>query len=142
MKEDQFASLADAQFQKGDVFSDRCPSREVLNHVTSRWGVLVLMALLNGEKQRFSQLRKRILRISEKMLAQTLQSLEKDGFVLRTVYPVVPPHVEYELTSTGFEVANRVQGLAVWLEDNIHQIIEHQQDYEHKRAEKSMNSEK
>ncbi len=131
---DHLAQILHAGERKGDVFSDQCPSREVLNHVTSRWGVLVLMALLNGEKQRFSQLRKRILRISEKMLAQTLQALEKDGFVLRTVYPVVPPHVEYELTATGFEVANRVQVLAAWLEDNIDDIVANQQEYEKQRA--------
>ncbi len=131
---DHLAQILHAGERKGDVFSDQCPSREVLNHVTSRWGVLVLMALLNGEKQRFSQLRKRILRISEKMLAQTLQALEKDGFVLRTVYPVVPPHVEYELTATGFEVANRVQVLAAWLEDNIGDIVASQQEYEKQRT--------
>lgn len=131
---DHLAQILHAGERKGDVFSDQCPSREVLNHVTSRWGVLVLMALLNGEKQRFSQLRKRILRISEKMLAQTLQALEKDGFVLRTVYPVVPPHVEYELTAAGFEVANRVQVLAAWLEDNIGDIVANQQEYEKQRT--------
>ncbi len=131
---DHLTQILHAGERKGDVFSDQCPSREVLNHVTSRWGVLVLMALLNGEKQRFSQLRKRILRISEKMLAQTLQALEKDGFVLRTVYPVVPPHVEYELTATGFEVANRVQVLAAWLEDNIGDIVASQQEYEKQRT--------
>ncbi|SDI06729.1 transcriptional regulator, HxlR family [Vibrio xiamenensis] len=131
---DHLAQILHAGERKGDVFSDQCPSREVLNHVTSRWGVLVLMALLNGEKQRFSQLRKRILRISEKMLAQTLQALEKDGFVLRTVYPVVPPHVEYELTAAGFEVANRVQVLASWLEDNIGDIVASQQEYEKQRT--------
>lgn len=111
-------------FERGDVFSDKCPSRVVLNHVTSRWGVLVLVALKDGQVHRFSELRRAINGVSEKMLAQTLQTLEQDGFVLRTSYPVVPPHVEYSLTTLGFEVSERVAALVNWLEDNILLILE------------------
>ncbi|RCX08357.1 winged helix-turn-helix transcriptional regulator [Marinomonas foliarum] len=110
-------------FEKGDVFSDKCPSRDILKHVTSRWGVLVLFALKDGETQRFSELRRKIAGVSEKMLAQTLQALEQDGFVLRTSFPVVPPHVEYSLTELGLEVADRVANLADWIEDNISDIL-------------------
>lgn len=110
-------------FEKGDVFSDKCPSRDILKHVTSRWGVLVLFALKDGETQRFSELRRKILGVSEKMLAQTLQALETDGFVLRTSYPVVPPHVEYSLTELGLEVSVRVASLADWIEDNLTDIL-------------------
>ena len=106
------------------MFSDKCPSRAVLNHVTSRWGVLVLVALKDGQVHRFSELRRAINGVSEKMLAQTLQTLEQDGFVLRTSYPVVPPHVEYSLTTLGFEVSDRVAALVNWLEDNILLILE------------------
>ncbi|HRD33932.1 MAG TPA: helix-turn-helix domain-containing protein [Rhodocyclaceae bacterium] len=114
------------QFDRGDLFAERCPSREVLKHVTSRWGVLVLLALLN-DTRRFSELRRRIGGVSEKMLAQTLQWLERDGFVLRVSHPVVPPHVEYSLTPLGKEVGQRVVGLADWIELNLPRIVAAQQ---------------
>jgi DNA-binding HxlR family transcriptional regulator len=103
---------------RGDLFSERCPSREVLKHVTSRWGVLLLVAL-GGGTQRFSELRRRVGGISEKMLAQTLQWLEQDGFVQRISYPVVPPHVEYRLTPLGEEIGRKVGELADWIEGNM-----------------------
>ncbi len=109
---------------RGDLMAHACPSREVLKHVTSRWGVLVLMALELGPK-RFSQLRRRVGGVSERMLAQTLQALEGDGFVLRVAHPVVPPHVEYSLTPLGLEVAERVRGLADWIEVNLGRILAH-----------------
>jgi DNA-binding HxlR family transcriptional regulator len=114
-------SLAD-RMQRGDLFAEKCPSREVLKHVTSRWGVLLLVALLSGT-QRFSDLRRKVNGISEKMLAQTLQWLESDGFVERISYPVVPPHVEYTLTQSGTEIAKKVEALADWIELNLPEII-------------------
>src|SRR4030095_1339238 len=79
-----------------------CPSRGVLEHVTSRWGILVLAVLLDGTR-RFSELRRTIGGVSEKMLAQTLQTLERDGFVHREAHPVIPPRVDYSLTDLGAE---------------------------------------
>jgi DNA-binding HxlR family transcriptional regulator len=108
--------------QRGQLFAVECPSRQVLQNVTSRWGVLVLVALLEGT-YRFSDLRRKVGGVSEKMLAQTLQNLEADGFVLRTAYPVVPPHVEYSLTRMGMEVAHEVQSLADWIEGNLYRIL-------------------
>ncbi len=108
--------------RRGDVFSDRCPSREVLQHVTSRWGVLVLVALLEGT-HRFSDLRRKVAGVSERMLAQTLQWLEADGLVRRQAFPVVPPHVEYSLTGLGREAGARVQALADWIEGNLADIL-------------------
>jgi DNA-binding HxlR family transcriptional regulator len=107
---------------RGLVFSDQCPSRDVLRHVTSRWGVLTLVALLAGT-QRFSDLRRRIKGISEKMLAETLQAQEADGFVLRLAHPVVPPHVDYTLTPLGHEIAQRVEGMTDWIESNLPRIL-------------------
>ena len=107
---------------RGDLFAEACPSREILKHVTSRWGVLLLVALLAGT-HRFSDLRRKIGGVSEKMLAQTLQWLEADGFVLRVSYPVVPPHVEYSLTPLGNEVALRVRDLADWVEVKLPEIL-------------------
>ena len=110
---------------RGEVFSDQCPSREILKHVTNRWGGLVLVALLQG-MHRFSDLRRKLSGVSEKMLAQTLQTLEMDGFVLRVSYPVVPPHVEYSLTPLGAELAKQVELLVDWIEINLPRILEAQ----------------
>ena len=109
--------------RRGEVFAADCPSREVLQHVTSRWGVLLLVALLGGT-HRFSDLRRKVGGVSEKMLAQTLQWLESDGFVLRTSYPVVPPKVEYQLTATGVEVAQRVETLVDWIEEYLPRVLQ------------------
>lgn len=103
---------------RGDVLAVACPSREVLRRLTSRWGVLVLIALRAGP-MRFSALRRRIGGVSERMLAQTLQALEGDGMLLRHALPVVPPHVEYELTPLGVEAAERVRALADWVEESL-----------------------
>lgn len=111
------------KLQRGQLFSPDCPSRAVLQHVTSRWGVLVLVALLAGT-HRFSDLRRKVGGVSEKMLAQTLQWLESDGFVLRVSHPVVPPHVEYSLTPMGTEVARQVEGLVDWIEGNLYRIMD------------------
>jgi DNA-binding HxlR family transcriptional regulator len=111
-----------AIMQRGELFAVECPSRDVLKHVTSRWGVLVLVALLGGT-HRFSDLRRKVGGVSEKMLAQTLQWLEGDGFVLRTAFPVVPPHVEYSLTPLGLEVGQRVEALADWIEGNLPAVM-------------------
>jgi DNA-binding HxlR family transcriptional regulator len=96
------------RFRKGDLMSDACPSREVLKHLTSRWGVLALMALQDGT-YRFSELRRKIGGVS-------------DGMVDRIAYPVVPPHVEYRLTPLGQEGARRVQGLAEWIEESLPRV--------------------
>ena len=120
MREQPDRRLA-AAIARGDLFSEACPSRQVLKHVTSRWGVIVLAALSDGT-HRFSDLRRRVGGISEKMLAQTLQGLEVDGFVSRVSHPVVPPHVEYSLTPLGVEIAERVTALADWIEENLGRI--------------------
>ena len=101
-----------------DVWSPECPSRQVLRHLTSTWGVLVLIVLLKGE-HRFSALKRRVGGVSERMLAQTLQQLEGDGMVLRVAHPVVPPHVVYSLTDLGQGAALRVQALVGWLESAL-----------------------
>ncbi|MDF7660270.1 helix-turn-helix domain-containing protein [Erwiniaceae bacterium L1_54_6] len=111
------------KFSRGELLNVNCPSREVLKRITSRWSVLVLLAL-REETLRFSELRRRIGGVSERMLAQTLRYMEEDGFVARIAYDVVPPHVEYHLTSLGREVEGQVIGLADWLESNLHRILE------------------
>lgn len=110
------------QMRNGNLFAEQCPSRDVLKHVTSRWGVLILVALQGGT-HRFSDLRRKMGGVSEKMLAQTLQWLEADGFVNRKSYPVVPPHVEYSLTPMGRDVSEKVAALADWIEENLPQVM-------------------
>lgn len=106
------------------VFESGCPSRTVLDHVMSKWGLLVLLALGDGEPLRWSELRRRAEGVSEKMLAQTLRTLVADGLVLRDARPVVPPHVEYSLTPRGLELAALLTPLMVWVVDNAPAILE------------------
>ena len=110
------------QLRDGNLFAEQCPSRDVLKHLTSRWGVLVMVALRDGT-HRFSDLRRKMGGVSEKMLAQTLQWLEQDGFINRVAYPVVPPHVEYSLTPLGEEVSEKVAALADWIELNLPAVL-------------------
>jgi DNA-binding HxlR family transcriptional regulator len=125
-----------AKLHRGELMAVACPSREVLKHVTSRWGVLVLMALEGGTR-RFGELRRGIGGISERMLAQTLQWLTDDGLVRRVAHEVVPPHVEYSLTPLGREAAERVRGLADWIETNLPRIVQAQAVRESEGREKA-----
>lgn len=106
-----------------------CPSRVVLEHVTSRWGVLVLAALLE-RSYRFSELRREVGGVSEKMLSQTLRTLERDGFVDRDAKPVIPPRVDYTLTAMGREAAEQVWGLARWSERHLDAVDEARTAYD------------
>jgi DNA-binding HxlR family transcriptional regulator len=108
--------------RRGEVLATECPSREILKHVTSQWGVLVLVALMDGT-HRFSELRRKVGGVSEKMLAQTLQQLEQDGFVSRVAHPVVPPHVEYSLTPLGEGIGCQVEALTDWIEVHLVEIL-------------------
>lgn len=116
-----------------DVNAANCPSRPVLEHVTSRWGVLVLAVLLDGGVLRFSELRRAVGGVSEKMLAQTLQTLERDGFVHREAHPVIPPRVDYSLTPMGKEVAEQVWVLARWVERQLPEVMAAQERYDQDR---------
>ncbi len=114
-------TFAAAQDWPANVLAQNCPSRAILQHVTSRWGTLILIALAS-ETLRFATLRRRVQGISERMLAQTLQVLESDGLVHRHAHDVVPPHVDYRLTPLGLEVAARVIDLARWIEGNLDRL--------------------
>ncbi len=120
------ASRLGETMRRGEVLAPECPSREILKHVTSRWGVLALVALME-RTHRFSELRRRIGGVSEKMLAQTLQQLEQDGFIRRVSYPVVPPHVEYSLTPLGVGIGRQVEAMTDWIEINLPEILKAQQ---------------
>ena len=104
------------------VFPAGCPSRTVLDHITSKWGVLILLSLSEGE-QRWSELRRRAEGISEKMLAQTLKTLERDGLVRRIAHPVIPPRVDYSLTERGYELTELLVPLVTWAFNNADEMI-------------------
>ncbi|MWA12911.1 winged helix-turn-helix transcriptional regulator [Streptomyces sp. BA2] len=110
-----------------------CPQRLVLEHVTSRWGVLVLIAL-DERSYRFSELRRALGRVSEKMLTQTLQTLERDGLVHRDAKPVIPPRVDYSLTDLGREVGTQVRALAEWTERRLEDVQEARLAYDEARS--------
>jgi DNA-binding HxlR family transcriptional regulator len=105
------------------VLPAACPSRIVLNHVTGTWGVLVLVALSQSDL-RWGELRRTVQGISEKMLAQTLKTLERDGFVLRTAQPAIPPRVDYSLTARGRDLTEHLLPLMSWIADNADEILE------------------
>lgn len=116
MNENQTALL------RGNVLAEKCPSRIIMQHLTNRWGTFV-MIVLRGNTKRFSELRKEIEGISERMLAQTLQQLEQDGMVHRQDFQTVPPHVEYSLTTHGRQAADKLADLVDWLESNLEDIL-------------------
>ena len=111
-----------------DVISAGCPSRIVLEHVTSKWGLLLLIILSEGE-QRWSTLRRRADGISEKMLAQTLKMLERDGLVLRHAQATIPPRVDYSLTPRGYELSALLVPLAEWTVQNATDIVDSQRQF-------------
>jgi DNA-binding HxlR family transcriptional regulator len=112
-----------------DVFSRACPSRPVLEHVTGRWGSLVLAALREGPV-RFNDLRRRVDGVSQKVLAQTLQALERDGFVTRHQLSVFPLRVEYTLTSAGQDVAAKLLELIAQIEASMDSVLASRQRYD------------
>lgn len=118
---------------KYDSGEAKCPYRLVLEHVTSRWGVLVLIELLD-RPYRFSELRRAIGRVSEKMLTQTLQTLERDGLVHRDAKAVIPPRVDYSLTDLGREAAEQVRALAAWTQNRMDDVEKSRRTYDEARA--------
>ncbi|MEU5090836.1 helix-turn-helix domain-containing protein [Streptomyces sp. NPDC021356] len=116
-----------------NVFARLCPSRGTLEHVTGRWGALALGALHQGSL-RFNELRRRVDGVSEKMLSQTLQALERDGLVHREAQPTNPPRVDYELTPLGREVAGRLLDLIHCVEDRMDEVLAAREAYDARRA--------
>ena len=113
--------------ERGNVLASACPSRQILQHLTSRWGALVLVSLHSGTK-RFSELRRAIDGVSERMLTKTLQELEADGMLIRKSYNTVPPQVDYTLTEFGAQASKKMFELVDWLETNLGNILASQQN--------------
>lgn len=118
---------------RANVFDPNCPGRGVMEHVASRWGVLVLGVLLDGTL-RFGEVRQAVGGVSEKMLAQTLQALERDGLVHREVRPVIPPHVDYSLTDLGRPIAEGVRGLYRLIEESTASVLVAQAAFDERKA--------
>jgi DNA-binding HxlR family transcriptional regulator len=105
-----------------DAFNSECPAREVLEHITGRWGMLILAPLGEGPR-RFSELHVTIGGISEKMLSQTLRTLVRDGLVARTVEPTAPPRVSYELTPLGRGLTKSLEPFLGWIRQHTIDVV-------------------
>ena len=112
-----------------NVFDSHCPTRQVLDCIADKWTVLIIRCLSNGTL-RFAQLRRAVDGISQKVLTNTLRSLERDGMVTRRIYASVPPKVEYSLTSLGRSLCGLVEGICGWAEANIAQVQEAREVYD------------
>jgi DNA-binding HxlR family transcriptional regulator len=121
-----------------DAYQTECPTRLVLNRIADKWAVLVL-GLLESETKRFSALQREIGGISQKMLTQTLRGLERDGLIARTIYPTVPPKVEYTITPLGKTLVGLLAALRVWSEKHIEEVQQAQNNYD--KAEQAFNAE-
>ncbi len=104
-----------------DAYCDTCPTRAALDRLAGKWTVLIIDLLGDGT-QRFSDLRRRIGGISQKMLTQTLRDLEADGYITRTVFPVVPPRVDYDLTPLGRSLHGLLRQVRDWAEVHINEV--------------------
>lgn len=114
-----------------DVFSSGCASREVFQHITGRWGALVVVALREGDAAlRFGEIRRRVEGVSDRMLSQTLAQLERDGVVVRTVRSSIPPHVDYVLTPWGRQMADPLSVLTGLIEGELPQVLEARRRYD------------
>lgn len=116
------------------VYAAACPTRIVLDRVADKWAVLVLVLLMDGPV-RFNQLKRRIEGISQKMLSQTLKSLERDGLVHRKATPTVPVTVEYSITKLGETLSATVDPLRIWAETHIQEVLAAQRRYDDGLAE-------
>jgi DNA-binding HxlR family transcriptional regulator len=119
-----------------NVFDRHCPTRQVLDLIADKWTVLIIRRLANGTL-RFAQLRRSVDGISQKVLTNTLRSLERDGILTRRIYASVPPKVEYSLTSLGRSLCDLVEGICEWAEANIEQVQAAREVYDQSLRESS-----
>jgi len=112
-----------------NIYNKDCPTRQVLNRIADKWTVLVVGSLSQRTK-RFSELKKEISGVSQKMLTQTLRGMERDGLLTRKVYPTVPPKVEYTLTDLGNSLITMLNEIRNWSEGNIETVLASQKEYD------------
>lgn len=111
-----------------------CPVRNVIARFGNKWALLVVLVLSEHEKVRFNELCRLIPDVSSRVLSGTLKTLEADALVSRTVYPVVPPKVEYRLTELGRSLVPLIAQLTEWAQTNIKKIVEHRRQFESEEA--------
>src|SRR5215510_7070559 len=115
-----------------DAFLANCPSRKLLDRISDKWVALILAALGSDEREamRYSELSRQLAGVSQKMLTQTLRSLERDGLLTRTVTPTVPVTVTYELTELGGSLQQVMWGVKLWAEAHMDEVITHRESYD------------
>src|SRR5258706_14500228 len=111
-----------------DVYDKNCPTRHALDRIADKYTVLVIV-FLQDRPRRFNELQRIITGISQKMLTQTLRSLERDGLITRTIYPEVPPRVEYALTALGEKLIERLAALRSWATTHVEAVMDTQSAY-------------
>jgi DNA-binding HxlR family transcriptional regulator len=131
---DEMTAIESTQSPIWNVYEAACPTRLVLNRIADKWTVLVVSSLDQGTK-RFSNLQREIGGVSQKMLTQTLRGLERDGLLTRTIYPTVPPKVEYTLTPLGRTLVRLVDAIRVWSETHIEAVMQAQTAYDNTETE-------
>lgn len=117
------------QLRAGDIYDVTCPSRSVIKMLADKWTMLVIESLSAGP-MRFGELRRQLGDVTQKMLTQTLRALERDGLVLRVVYPTSPPSVEYSLTPLGVSITAITGQMCRWAEDNMKPVLIARVDYD------------
>jgi DNA-binding HxlR family transcriptional regulator len=117
-----------------DAFLADCPSRQLLDRISDKWVALVLAALGEDGPLRYSELARRLAGVSQKMLTQTLRSLERDGLLTRTVTPTVPVTVTYELTDLGLSLQQLMHGLKDWAESHMGEVLTNRSQYDTRDA--------
>ncbi|MEV7387261.1 helix-turn-helix domain-containing protein [Streptomyces sp. NPDC091215] len=117
-----------------DLFLRDCPTRAVLDLIAGKWTMLVLVALADGRPMRFAELRRRLDGVTPKVLTQTLRALEREGLLTRTLYPTVPPCVEYRLPRLGQEVGGLVQGITDWAQANSAAVRAAREEFDERTA--------
>ena len=117
-----------------DAFLAECPSRQLLDRLSDKWVALVLAALAQEGTMRYSELARRLAGVSQKMLTQTLRSLERDGLVTRTVTPTVPVTVDYDLTPLGASLDGVMRHLKGWAESHMDDVRSAREEYDARSA--------
>ncbi|WP_019929408.1 helix-turn-helix domain-containing protein [Nocardia sp. BMG111209] len=118
-----------------DSYLRRCPARDILAVLADKWVLLVLGVLrVEGGPVRFNELRRRLDGITQKMLTQTLRTLERDGLIRRSVYPTVPPRVEYTLTALGADLGRLTHALGAWSLRHMDEIHSARAEFDERRA--------
>ncbi|MGV3508930.1 MAG: winged helix-turn-helix transcriptional regulator [Sphingobacteriaceae bacterium] len=118
-----------AHFSDNHTTNHHCPVTDVIDRISDKWSVHAIIMLGKTDKMRFGELKKRIHGISQRMLTVTLKHLEQDGLLIRTVYPQIPPKVEYQLTDLGRSLLGQLVQLSEWASENMNEIFRAREEY-------------